>query len=202
MRNIIPFSLLCLFLLGACTTTDPLRSIEVADVSVEEAVKNPALHRGKLVRWGGTILSTKNRKDHTLVEVLAKPLKYRSEPDDRENSPGRFMIRIAGFIDPAEYREPNRIVVVGTLAGITRGKVGSYLYSYPLVEAQQHRLWSGEYQVADPYYYHSPWYDSPFYGWPYWHYPHYPHRPPRPPRPPVTPPSEPPTPFIRPPAQP
>jgi len=153
-------------------------------VTIEQAAKSPETWRGRLVRWGGTILGVENRKDDSLVEVLGKPLASFSEPDDRKTSTGRFMVRIPGFVDPAEYREPNRLTVVGTLAGIRKGKVGDYTYSYPLVEVQQRKLWKGGYQVAEPDYHPSWWY-SPYYRpWPYW----YDHRPvhPRPrPRPPA-----------------
>ena len=187
MRH-LSFLLLLLPLAIAGCVTDPLKSVEVSDVTVEQAAAMPDAYRGRLVRWGGTIIGVRNHKEHSLVEVLGKPLASFSEPDDRQASTGRFMVRIPGFVDPAEYREPNRLTVVGTLVGTTQGKVGSFTYTYPLVEVQQRKLWAGVYQVAEPAYYPRWWYDpfyhDPFYHhrWPYWYYPH-----PRPPlKPPIT----------------
>lgn len=186
MRIWIPLLLSALFL-GGCAT-DPFKTVAVSDVTIEQAAKSPGIHRGKLVRWGGTILGVKNRKEYSLVEVLGKPLASYSEPDDRKTSTGRFMVRVPGFVDPVEYREPNRLTVVGTLAGTTKGKVGSYTYTYALVEVQQRKLWKGGYQVAEPDYYPPWWYGHYYEPWPYWH-DHRPyHRPPHRPRPPARPP--------------
>ena len=187
MRNLLILLLSLPLAISGCTT-DPFKSVEVSDVTVAQAAATPDAFRGQLVRWGGTIIGISNLQDHSMVEVLGTPLASFSEPDDRKMSTGRFMVRIPGFVDPAEYQEPNRLTVVGSLAGVTRGKVGDYTYTYPVVEARQRKLWAGNYQVAQPYYY-SPWWYDPFYHhrWPYW-YASYPRPPARPPKPPVKPP--------------
>ena len=181
MLKIIPLLLPGLLLLGGCTS-DPLKNANVSEVTVTQAAQTPDAYRGKLVRWGGTILGITNREEYSLVEILGKPLASFSEPDDRKTSTGRFMARIPGFVDPAEYREPNRLTVVGALAAVTKGKVGDYSYTYPVVEVQQRKLWAGNYQVPESLYYSPWWYDRYYFGWPhyYWHAPYYryPYRPP------------------------
>ncbi len=181
MLKMIPLVLLASLFLGGCTS-DPLREVDVSDVTITQAAQMPDANRGKLVRWGGTILGITNEEDHSLVEILGKPLASFSEPDDRRVSTGRFMAKIPGFVDPAEYREPNRLTVVGSLGGVTKGKVGDYSYTYPVVEVRQRKLWAGNYQVPEPVYYSPWWYDRHYYGWPhyYWGAPYY-----RYPRPPI-----------------
>ena len=147
MLKMIQFVLLALLIVGGCTS-DPLREVDVSEVTITQAAEMPEANRGKLVRWGGTVLGITNREDYSLVEILGKPLESFSEPDDRRVSTGRFMAKIPGFVDPAEYREPNRLTVVGSLAGVTRGKVGDYSYTYPVVEVRQRKLWAGNF-VSD-----------------------------------------------------
>ncbi|MEJ2321161.1 MAG: Slp family lipoprotein [Gammaproteobacteria bacterium] len=193
MRNLLFLLLSLPFAIGGCTT-DPLKSVEVSDVTISQAAATPDAFRGQLVRWGGTIIGISNLQDHSMVEVLGKPLASFSEPDDRKMSTGRFMVRIPGFVDPAEYQEPNRLTVVGSLAGVTQGKVRDCTYTYPLVQARQRKLWAGNNQVAQPLYYSPGWYD-PFYyhRWPYWYAAY--------PRPPVKPPVKPPASKPPPPAR-
>ena len=180
MPRTIPILLFALFILGGCAS-DPLKSVDVSEVTVAQAAGLPDASRGKLVRWGGTILGIENRKEYSLVEILGKPLASFSEPDDRRTSTGRFMARIPGFVDPAEYHEPNRLTVVGRLDGVTKGKVGDYSYTYPVVEVQQRKFWAGNYQVSEPVYYSPWWYDRYYFGWPhYYGYPPYYRYPPRP----------------------
>jgi outer membrane lipoprotein len=173
-------------LLTACSS-DPIREADVSKVTILQAREKPLEVRGQRVRWGGTILSADNRRDDTVLEVLGRPLRAMAEPDDRQTSLGRFQVRLAGFVDPAEYHEPNRITVVGMLEGVRQGKVGDYKYTYPLLIAEQHKLWKGNYQVNEPVY--LPSWGYPYYyrhSWPYWwsdrYFYDYPHRYPRHPR--------------------
>lgn len=156
-------------LLSACVS-DPLMTTSVNNITVAQAAAEPALVKGQRVRWGGTIINTRNQPDASIVEVLARPLDF-DKPNDRRAGLGRFKVRIPGFVDPAEYQSPNRLTVVGTLVGLSRGKVGDFTYDYPVVNAEIYHLWLGKTPtpVYEPYPY---WWDDPFYphwrGYPYW----------------------------------
>jgi outer membrane lipoprotein len=159
--------LLAIFALGACAS-NPTHS---SAITIAKARTQATQLKGKQVHWGGTILSVKNAQKHSLIEVLGRPLSG-SEPNDLKKAQGRFMIRLSGFVDPAEYKSPSRITVTGHLSGVTQGKVGNYPYTYPLVIAKSYKLWPGKtrQQTYDP----VPWWwDRPYYGhrsrWPgYW----------------------------------
>ncbi len=75
---------------------------------------------------------------------------------------------MSGFIDPAEYKTPSRIAITGTLQGIKVGRIGDYIYTYPLVMVENHQFWKGKKATYTPTPY---WYDYPFQPyynrWPY-----------------------------------
>ena len=139
--------------------------------------ESPESFRSREVRWGGEILEIVNREDFTELTILARPLSKNGEPSETDSSPGRFIARIAGFIDPEEYPTGRRITVRGTLANADTRKVGEYSYVHPVVSATDWYLWPElERRQPDryPWWYYDPWWYSPWYHYPYY-YPSYPH---------------------------
>lgn len=166
--------LFAVVLLSGCATTDPLRSAEVSSVTVDVAKLQPKELRGEKVRWGGSIIGIENRRDYTLVSILSRPLTSSGEPDDRKQGLGRFIAKMSGFVDPADYKQPNRMTVVGELQGAVEKRVGDYPYTYPLVTVEHHRLWVGNKEDPPPAYY-DPWWGSPWGPWGPWPYHRYPY---------------------------
>lgn len=137
------------------------------------AARDADTHRGKRIRWGGTIAGVENRTDQTLVEVVFRPLDRDSRPRTTDTSDGRFLAVIPGFVDPAIYEQGRDITVSGHLDGATRRQVGDYRYNYPRVQVEGHHLWPKPvlvYREPPPYGWHDPWY-RPWWDDP-WH-PHY-----------------------------
>lgn len=171
-----------LFLLGGCASNLPqgIAEAPINAFKVQQAQANSQAYIGKTVRWGGEIVQVRNSKDVSDVEILARQLSSGGSPQSDSPADARFIARIQGFIDPAEYAEGSRITVSGILSGIETGKVGEYEYTYPLVSVESHHKWPKEKQSASypPYYYDSYYYDPwwPYGGYgrwgrhPYWHY--------------------------------
>ncbi len=156
------------FLLTGCSSSSTPRP-DLPTVSIEQAKTQPAKYLGTRVFWGGTILKVSNFRDHSQIEVLRRPLSG-SEPNDQKKGQGRFMIKVAGFIDPAEYKSPNRVTVIGTLQDTQKGKVGNYPYTYPYVIAEKIQFWRGKKSqpIRDPYWWDHPYYRPfPYYSHPY-----------------------------------
>lgn len=157
---------LSFLLLTACSSASTSRP-DLPVVSIELAKTQPDKYKGTKIYWGGTILNVHNFKDYSQIEVLKRPLSG-SEPDDQKSGQGRFIIKVSGFIDPAEYKSPSRVTVTGTLQGIQKGKVGSYPYTYPYVIAEKIQFFRGNKAkpIQDPY-----WWDHPYYRpFPYYYY--------------------------------
>ena len=133
------------------------------NIEIIEARLNPERVIGSRVRWGGNIVAVENRKNHTLVEILGRPLSTSGEPDDSAKSKGRFLVRLSGFLDPEEYSRGRLLSVTGVLSANLKKSIGTYVYDYPVVTAEAHYLWPEV--EAYPYpYYRDPFYRDPFFN--------------------------------------
>lgn len=142
-------ALLAPLLLAACAS-GPLDA-ENAETDVlprEAALAGGA--EGRRVLWGGTVVGVTNEAEETLIEVLGYPLGRDQRPDTDRGATGRFLIREAGFLDPADYAPGREVSVVGTLAGTRAGRVGEHAYTYPVVSASQLELWPRRSSVPSP----------------------------------------------------
>lgn len=127
--------------------------------------------RGRPVRWGGELVELRNLAKASELEILARRLDSDGEPDPDSAAQGRFIARVAGFVDPADFKTGDRVTVAGVLAGTAEGKVGDFVYRYPVVAVRDYYRWPE--RVARPAYgpypwpYYDPWWPYRPYGWPY-----------------------------------
>lgn len=170
-RHYFPL-LLATLLLGACSTVPTnISSPVVVPVTLSQAAKNPDKLNRTQVRWGGTIAKVENRQQTTRVEIVARELFDDGEPKKSDQSLGRFLAEIKGFLDPAIYAVGRNFTVVGALAGTVQGKLGEMNYTYPVVEAGSYYLWPLQQEPCETC---APWYYDPWYPLgPYHHYPYY-----------------------------
>ncbi|WP_456379810.1 Slp family lipoprotein [Thiolapillus sp.] len=137
------FLLLLLLLLAACSTGGGVQSSGITpailSLSADSSVK------GKTFTWGGKVLSVKNLKDRTLVEVMAYPLNKKGAPDADGSTQGRFIAEYSGFLEPAEYPQGQLITVTGRMLGYVDGKVGAADYRFPVLHMGEIRRWPGAY---------------------------------------------------------
>jgi len=163
-------------LLAGCAGVIPQGLWDSVDRSVTFDVlrANPEAYNGRRVALGGEILKTSPLGPVSEMEVLQYPLRYDDAPDLTAQAGGRFLMRHAGFLDPAVYPAGRRITIVGTAQGSVERPVGEVAYRYPVIEAVFVHLWP-RYDVVygpDPFFY-----PYPFYPWPYYGYPFGPYRP-------------------------
>lgn len=107
-------------------------------------ISQPAIHTGKTVEWGGLLIATHNRRSHTLLEVLAYPLKINGQPNLGQSPMGRFLATRSGYLEPLEFAPGRWVTLSGPITGTRRGQVGERDYLYPTVDARQLRLWPME----------------------------------------------------------
>jgi outer membrane lipoprotein len=181
MRYIISTSrcawLFMVVLLGACASQIPLAIKEAPadNPSLENVHGSVAEFVDRAVRWGGEILETENREDATWLTVLARPLSKNGKPKDTDESPGRFIAIVPGFLDPKVYSAERYVTVSGTLLRDETGTVGEYPYNYPVIQVQEHYLWPKEQPLPAGYYpwwRYDPWYYDPWY-YDRYYYPRY-----------------------------
>ncbi len=97
--------------------------------------------KGQVLTWGGSIVSIKNLKDRTLLEVMAYPLASDGKPRTDLQSQGRFLADYPGFLEPTEYQPGRLVTVTGPMLGYKDGKVGDADYRYPALQANEMKLW-------------------------------------------------------------
>lgn len=114
---------------------------ESALIAYPQALAEPAAYLGKPVRWSGLIVQTRVQAANSDIEVVYLPLKANGQPVQQEDSPGRFIIRVHGMLDPELYAKGRSISVVGELAASVEGHIGQQSYRYPVVNAKEHLLW-------------------------------------------------------------
>ncbi|ACL71760.1 outer membrane lipoprotein, Slp family [Thioalkalivibrio sulfidiphilus HL-EbGr7] len=164
MMRILRVMSLCLaaLWLAACASTpEPIRAAPPGAPQPDEVRADPARFQGSQVRWGGVIAGVNNLADHTLVEVVSRPLTSGGRPRESDVTQGRFLARVPGFLDPAVYVAGREITVSGRVAGLESRPVGDYPYPYVRVDVDVHQLWAVREPVRDPYY--SPWWYDPWY---------------------------------------
>ena len=169
LRTLLPL-LLAAFWLAGCASRlpEPIRQAPPGSPQLDEVRQDADRFQGTAVRWGGVIAHVTNRAEDTLIEVVARPLAGNGRPREIDASEGRFLARVAGFLDPAVYTTGRELTVAGRVAGLERRPVGDYPYPYVRVEVDSHQLWAPREPTPEPRFppwWHDPWYPyHPFYN--------------------------------------
>ena len=158
--------------LGGCASVVPeaIRTAAPGNVQIAQVREQPRRFRDAVVRWGGNIVSTRNERDHTILEIVGRDLDDAGRPREEDRSLGRFLAKVQGFLDPAIYKPDRELTVRGRIADVVEQAIGEFRYTYPLVQADDIYLWKPRppplprYPHYDPFFY-DPWYP---WGWPYY----------------------------------
>lgn len=152
MINRLLLAVIVLLQCVACGTTPSLDTHGVdSRTNTRQAVATPDALRGRKILWAGVIVQGSNQADSTQFEMLAYPLRHNNRPDLDAAPLGRFIIIRQGYLETVDYAPGRALTVVGTLDGVRHGKIGDAAYDYPVVRAQQLRLWpAGSGSAAEP----------------------------------------------------
>lgn len=160
--------LAAVWLAGCASTPAPLRDSPEQSPDPAQVQAAPQQYVGTTVRWGGIITAVDNGPAESVVHIVARPLSSRGRPLETDKTSGRFLVYVAGFLDPVVYATGREFTAVGRVEGVEQRNIGEYRYSYPVVRASGYHLWPPPLPPQpDPFYYppfYRPWYP---YG-PYW----------------------------------
>lgn len=132
-------------LLAGCATAPPLDTRGVdRTITPATAAYHPERVSGRQVLWAGTIVQATNLRQRTQLEVLGYPLDASLGPDTSAKPQMRFLVEKAGYLETVDFAPGREITVVGTLHGVSQGKVGQAPYTFPVVEARQLYLWPSQ----------------------------------------------------------
>jgi len=158
-----------LWLAGCAATPEPLRDAPAHSPDLAQVQAAPQQYVGTTVRWGGIITAVDNGATESEVQLVARPLSAGGRPLETDQTGGRFLVRITGFLDPVVYATGRELTVVGRVDGVEQRNIGTYRYSYPVIRATSHHLWPlRPPPLPDPYYspFQHPWYPYGPYPWP------------------------------------
>ena len=166
MTKRLPTVIVSLFL-TACAGNVPLtiRQPPADDPGISKVRTDPVLYTGRQVRWGGTISAIENKATETWVEIVGRKLGSYGRPYTSDQSPGRFLVRIEGYLEPEIYTAKREITVYGVVESTITRKIDEFPYTYPLIKASEYYLWPRytyrNYRYMDVYPYYPDYY-SPF----------------------------------------
>jgi outer membrane lipoprotein len=163
------------WLAGCSTVPEVIKSPPPGDVHVGEVRAEPARFVGTDVRWGGSVVTVRNERDATVLQIVARRLDSSGQPRDEDRTEGRFLAKVSGFLDPAVYEKGREVTVRGRVEGVVEETIGEFRYQYPVVAVEHLHLWAPRLPPASTYPYYGPYWWHPAYpwGWPYY-WPYYP----------------------------
>ncbi len=121
----------------SCASVISLKNSKDASNAVTPAMvrKMPDTYLDSKVIWGGIIVSTKDVGVSTVIEVIEAPLNQRGRIQGTPQPQNRFLIDVADYLDPFEYKMGMEIVAVGKIKGIRVKILEKMDYPYPVMEA-------------------------------------------------------------------
>ena len=169
MRYLI-VAIALLILSGCSVISQEIRQDVTRDVTIMAVQSNPEMYQGRKVIWGGSIISLKNLKDFTVIQVLQHPLDVRDRIKTRKESSGRFLVVVAGYLDSEIYKKEKEIIVAGTVDGVRVEPINEMEYAYPVLKPIEMKLFDpiddSSYERLSPFHY-PPYYYDPYYSDPY-----------------------------------
>jgi outer membrane lipoprotein len=166
-----------MFIVCGCASTivpPALQSQVVPGLDLAMVKQNKDAYQNQVVLWGGRIIKTINKKKGTLIEILQLPLDYEERPKQVHESQGRFIVSMAGFLDPEIYKAGHDVTVVGRIAGVESLPLGEITYTYVLLRGEEVHLWPPRprvrpYEGFVPVFYYGMgpgyWYNTPYLWW-------------------------------------
>ena len=142
--------------LGGCARQFPplIQQPSSGNPSLSAVQEDISYYQDSYVRWGGTIAGIENKKEHTILEIIARPLESGGRPREINIDLGRFLARVENFLDPEIYRPGRDITVYGSIdKPLKRGEDKPLL---PLIEVKKYHLWKPRN------------YPPAYYPYPYW----------------------------------
>src|SRR6267143_7240455 len=107
-------------------------------VSFATISRNPGVYKGEEVIWGGEIVKVLNEPSASKIYLSEIPLHWSGDPVYQAKSPGTFIAKMSGTLDPELYK-PGRVITLGAkIADPESGPAGQMV---PVVTADEIHFW-------------------------------------------------------------
>ena len=110
-------------------------------ISFSELKKDPEKYKGAWLMLAGVIVTSKNTKEGTIIEILQKPMDSDGRPLQTDATEGRFIVQSDQFLDSAVYHRGREITVIAEVVGRRELPLGEIMYQYPLLVIKELTLW-------------------------------------------------------------
>lgn len=132
---------LSLMILAGCASYP--EQVRIADNVALTSYENAAQQNIDFgtARWSGVIAEVSNKTNQTRLEVVYFPSGTNGRPHISDQTKGRFVAYIKGFLDPMVYQPGKSVTVLGELTRSEIGKVDEYEYRYPVIKDATVYLW-------------------------------------------------------------
>lgn len=164
-------SVLAAFLVTGCAHvfSDQANRLVDSSITFEQLKKAPKSYVGKTVKVGGIIVTTRNSKEGSQIEVVQFGLGKDDVPEESHPSGGRFLAVTPEYLDNMVYKVGLPVAIIGEVQGEKTMPLDKIEYNYPVVSITESHVWGATETYRDrcpyPYYY-----DPLYYPWWYGHY--------------------------------
>ena len=160
-------AILALGCVGYQVVPDSLEPKLNRDVRFKQVFDAPESHRGKMVAWGGEVLSARRVDGGTRMEVLQLPLTDDLHPtSERARSRGRF-VAFDGegtIVDPVVVDSGTPVTIIGTIESSEVRELHGAEYRYPRVNVLDMTVWDRD-VIRRPYGPGLMWGAFPYYAY-------------------------------------
>jgi outer membrane lipoprotein len=118
-----------------------VQSDQVVNIDMRQAQSDASCQKGKLVRWGGAIISNRSSNSGSRIEILAKQLSASARPSQSNDYIGRFIAESSSYIEPAIFKPGKSITILGEIMTCFKGKIDERDYVFPVVKIKGKHLW-------------------------------------------------------------
>jgi outer membrane lipoprotein len=154
------------FISGCATYPDAVKVADGTPLISYQSATQGKVHSGT-ARWSGVIAKVENNANNTRLEVVFFPGNDSGRPKISDQTEGRFVAYIAGFVDPMVYQQGKSVTVLGQLTQPETGLVDKFEYLYPVIQQAVVYLWPKQQDtrvdIVEPW----PLWRTPY---PYWGY--------------------------------
>jgi outer membrane lipoprotein len=158
----------------ALVAVDPM--LKFAQVKAD-----PDASKGKTMLLGGLIVDHSVNREGTTLEILRYTLDRWGNPDQVDETGGRFLVCTERFLDATLYGPGLFITLTGIVMGHETRPLGKIEYDYPVFQMVEAYIWTPPPPrfvcpypgSCDPYFFGRPFYYEPFlYGFDSFWYPY------------------------------
>ncbi|MFM2481107.1 Slp family lipoprotein [Celerinatantimonas sp. YJH-8] len=163
MHKSLMIGLATLALLGGCSSLPQAVRLDNSQPNHTYLQALGDKNQSQWVSWQGQIAQVENQSDFTILQIVLLQLDQYGEPIN-DQTPGRFIAHIHGFLEPTIYRKGRTIAVKGTIQPKTTLKIGNASRTVPTINVTSYYLWP---QQSDPVI--QPIYLNSYPAWTSWH---------------------------------